>query len=132
RDRVGLLVLVLLAAEEALGEPAPPAAGCDLLAGVRDPLGRQAADGSAAGVDPRTHPLVALALVLPCLEQALELVGVAGEPGLHRLLRLVLVHERRDGPGEMLRQACHLVAHDLLGRRRMHVAAAYRGNVADT
>jgi hypothetical protein len=74
---------------------------------------------------------VPLRLVLARLDQALELVRVAGEARLGRVLALVVVDQPADGLTDRLRELGDLVGGDLWVRRRDHIALSHQGDVAD-
>jgi hypothetical protein len=70
-------------------------------------------------------------LALARLDQALQLVGVAGEPGLGRGVGLVLVDQVADRPPDLRGEAGHLVGGHLRVGGGGHVAPADQRDVAD-
>jgi hypothetical protein len=64
-----------------------------MLAGFGELTGRRRLEGRGRGLDPGWDVLVALSLVLARLDQALQLVGVLGKPGLQALTRFVLLDQ---------------------------------------
>jgi hypothetical protein len=75
---------------------------------------------------------MALGLVLPSLDQALQLVGVLGQPRLQRLPPLVLFDQLADGLRSLGWEAGHLVGSDFGVGGGHDVRLADRGHVPNS